>query len=65
MKQIKIYLLALLAVLSMAACGSSDDGDGNGSNEINTNKRVYTGASMITKTRKQPTRLSPDWSFLN
>ena len=38
MKQIKIYLFALLAVLSMAACGSSDDGDGNGSNEINTNR---------------------------
>ena len=30
MKQIKIYLFALLAVLSMAAC-SSDEGDGNGS----------------------------------
>lgn len=45
MKQIKIYLFALLAVLSLAACSSSDDGNGNGSgntnkNEITTDKAV-------------------------
>lgn len=49
MKQIKIYLFALLAVLSMAACGSSDDGDGNGSNEINTNKNVVTTDKAVTR----------------
>ena len=49
MKQIKIYLLALLAVLSMAACGSSDDGDGNGSNEINTNKNEVTSDKAVTR----------------
>lgn len=49
MKQIKIYLLALLAVLSMAACGSSDDGDGNGSNEINTNKNEVTTDKAVTR----------------
>ena len=45
MKQIKIYLFALLAILSLAACSSSDDGNGNGSgntnkNEITTDKAV-------------------------
>lgn len=49
MKQIKIYLFALLAVLSMAACGSSDDGDGNGSNEINTNKNEVTTDKAVTR----------------
>lgn len=49
MKQIKIYLFALLAVLSMAACGSSDDGDGNGSNEINTNKNEATTDKAVTR----------------
>lgn len=49
MKQIKIYLLALLAVLSMAACGSSNDGDGNGSNEINTNKNEVTTDKAVTR----------------
>lgn len=49
MKQIKIYLFALLAVLSMAACSSSDDGDGNGSNEINTNKNVVTTDKAVTR----------------
>lgn len=49
MKQIKIYLFALLAVLSMAACGSSDDGDGNGSNEINTNKNEVTTDKTVTR----------------
>lgn len=49
MKQIKIYLFALLAVLSMAACGSSDDGDGNGSNEINTNKNIVTTDKAVTR----------------
>ena len=49
MKQIKIYLFALIAVLSMAACGSSDDGDGNGSNEINTNKNVVTTDKAVTR----------------
>ena len=48
MKQIKIYLFALLAVLSMAAC-SSDDGDGNGSNEINTNKNEVTTDKAVTR----------------
>ena len=49
MKQIKIYLFALLAVLSMAACSSSDDGDGNGSNEINTNKNEVTTDKAVTR----------------
>lgn len=49
MKQIKIYLFALLAVLSMAACGSSNDGDGNGSNEINTNKNEVTTDKAVTR----------------
>lgn len=49
MKQIKIYLFALLAVLSMAACGSSDNGDGNGSNEINTNKNEVTTDKAVTR----------------
>lgn len=49
MKQIKIYLFALLAVLSMAACSSSDDGDGNGSNEINTNKNEATTDKAVTR----------------
>lgn len=49
MKQIKIYLFALLAVLSMTACGSSDDGDGNGSNEINTNKNEVTTDKAVTR----------------
>lgn len=49
MKQNKIYLFALLAVLSMAACGSSDDGDGNGSNEINTNKNEVTTDKAVTR----------------
>ena len=45
MKQIKIYLFALLAIPSLAACSSSDDGNGNGSgntnkNEITTDKAV-------------------------
>ena len=49
MKQIKIYLFALIAVLSMAACSSSDDGDGNGSNEINTNKNEVTTDKAVTR----------------
>lgn len=61
MKQIKIYLFALLAVLSMAACGSSDDGDGNGSGSgsgsgtgggssvINTNKNEVTTDKAVTR----------------
>lgn len=49
MKQNKIYLFALLAVLSMAACGSSNDGDGNGSNEINTNKNEVTTDKAVTR----------------
>lgn len=49
MKQIKVYLFALLAVLSMAACGSSNDGDGNGSNEINTNKNEVTTDKAVTR----------------
>lgn len=49
MKQIKVYLFALLAVLSMAACGSSNDGDGNGSNEINTNKNEVTSDKAVTR----------------
>lgn len=61
MKQIKIYLFALLAVLSMAACGSSDDGDGNGSGNgsgsgtgggssvINTNKNEVTTDKAVTR----------------
>nr|WP_298654985.1 DNA/RNA non-specific endonuclease [uncultured Prevotella sp.] len=49
MKQIKVYLFALLAVLSMAACGSSNDGDGNGSNEINTNKNEVTSDKCVTR----------------
>lgn len=48
MKQIKIYLFALIAVLSMAAC-SSDEGDGNGSNEINTNKNEVTTDKAVTR----------------
>lgn len=48
MKQIKIYLFALLAVLSMAAC-SSDEGDGNRSNEINTNKNEVTTDKAVTR----------------
>lgn len=52
MKQIKIYLFALLAVLSMAACGS-DDGDGNGSGSdssvINTNKNEVTSDKAVTR----------------
>ena len=46
MKQIKIYLFALLAVLSMAACGSSDDGD---SSVINTNKNEVTTDKAVTR----------------
>lgn len=61
MKQIKIYLFALLAVLSIAACGSSDDGDGNGSGSgsgsgtgggssvINTNKNEVTTDKAVTR----------------
>ena len=61
MKQIKIYLFALLAVLSMAACGSSDDGDGNGSGSgsgsgtgggssvINTNRNEVTTDKAVTR----------------
>lgn len=55
MKQIKIYLFALLAVLSMAACGSSDDGDGSGSGTgggssvINTNKNEVTTDKAVTR----------------
>lgn len=61
MKQIKIYLFALLAVLSMAACGSSNDGDGNGSGSgsgsgtgggssvINTNKNEVTTDKAVTR----------------
>lgn len=61
MKQIKIYLFALLAVLSMAACGGSDDGDGNGSGSgsgsgtgggssvINTNKNEVTTDKAVTR----------------
>lgn len=61
MKQIKIYLFALLAVLSMVACGSSDDGDGNGSGSgsgsgtgggssvINTNKNEVTTDKAVTR----------------
>lgn len=61
MKQIKIYLFALLAVLSMTACGSSDDGDGNGSGSgsgsgtgggssvINTNKNEVTTDKAVTR----------------
>lgn len=56
MKQIKIYLFALLAVLSMAAC-SSDEGDGNGSGSgsgsgssaINTNKNEATTDKAVTR----------------
>ena len=46
MKQIKIYLFALLAVLSLAACSSSDDGNGT---VINTNKNEVTTDKAVTR----------------
>lgn len=56
MKQIKIYLFALLAVLSMTACGSSDgdgngsgSGSGSGSSAINTNKNEVTTDKAVTR----------------
>lgn len=49
MKQIKIYLSALLAVLSMAACSSSDEGGRNDSNEININKNEVTTDKAVTR----------------
>ena len=48
MKQIKIYLFALLAVLSLAACSSSDDGNGSGT-VINTNKNEVTTDKAVTR----------------
>lgn len=43
MKQIKIYLFALLAALTVAACSNSDDNGGSGtSNSRNDNKNIVT-----------------------
>ena len=50
MKQIKIYLFALLAILSLAACSSSDDGNGNGSgNNGNINKNEVTTDKAVSR----------------
>lgn len=43
MKQIKIYLFALMAALTVAACSNSDDNGGSGtSNSRNDNKNIVT-----------------------
>lgn len=43
MKQIKIYLFALLAALTVVACSNSDDNGGSGtSNSRNDNKNIVT-----------------------
>lgn len=42
MKQIKIYLLMLLAALTVGSCGSDNDGPGGGVDNTNTNANVVT-----------------------
>lgn len=42
MKQIKIYLLMLLAALTVGSCGSDNDGPGGGIVNTNTNANVVT-----------------------
>ena len=49
MRKLLAAVLAGTMIFSMAACGSSDDGDGNGSNEINTNKNVVTTDKAVTR----------------
>lgn len=42
MKRIKIYLLMLLAALTVGSCGSDNDGPGGGVDNTNTNANVVT-----------------------
>ena len=42
MKRIKIYLLMLLAALTVGSCGSDNDGPGGGIVNTNTNANVVT-----------------------
>lgn len=42
MKRIKIYLLMLLAALTVGSCGSDNDGPGGGGDNTNTNANVVT-----------------------
>lgn len=42
MKRIKIYLLILLAALTVGSCGSDNDGPGGGVDNTNTNANVVT-----------------------
>lgn len=42
MKRIKIYLLILLAALTVGSCGSDNDGPGGGGDKTNTNANVVT-----------------------
>lgn len=42
MKRIKIYLLILLAALTVGSCGSDNDGPGGGGDNTNTNANVVT-----------------------
>lgn len=44
MKRIKIYLLMLLAALTVGSCGSDNDGPGGGGGIVNTN----TNANIVT-----------------
>ena len=42
MKRIKIYLLMLLAALTIGSCGSDNDDPGGGGDNTNTNANVVT-----------------------
>lgn len=44
MKRIKIYLLMLLAALTVGSCGSDNDGPDSGGEIVNTN----TNANVVT-----------------
>ncbi|CDA54549.1 unknown [Prevotella sp. CAG:604] len=48
MKRIKIYLLMLLAALTVGSCGSDNDGPGGGIVNTNMPKSVWSFQELVT-----------------